>query len=84
MKKLFRNPLVRNLLYVFLGLVLLLLIFDNLIMPWYVSSPETSVPDLIGKQVSEAIDMLKKEGFDAVISDTSYGLDMEVDRKSVV
>lgn len=78
MKKILRNSLLRKLLYILLGFVALILILDNVIMPWYVSSPETSVPDLIGKPVREAIEMLRKEGFDAVISDTSYGLDVEV------
>lgn len=78
MKKLFRNPLVRNFIYVFLGLVLLLVIFDNLIMPWYVSSPETSVPEVIGLPTSEAVDLLEEGGFEVVISDTSYGLQVPV------
>jgi serine/threonine-protein kinase len=74
MKNFLRNPLIRKILYVFLGLVLFLLIFDNLLMPWYVSSAETSVPKVVGLQLSEAINLLEKDGFDIVISDTSYGL----------
>ena len=78
MKKIIRNSLLRKLLYVFLGLVVFLLIIDNLIMPWYVSSPETSVPEVVGQQVSEAVSLLEKDGFDIIISDTSYGLQVPV------
>lgn len=78
MKNILRNSLLRKLLYIFLGLVLFLLIFDNFIMPWYVSSPETSVPEVVGLQVSEAVNLLEKDGFEIVISDTSYGLQVPV------
>jgi serine/threonine-protein kinase len=74
MKNILRNSLLKKLLYIFLGLVLFFLIFDNLIMPWYVSSTETSVPKVVGLQVSEAISLLENDGFEIVISDTSYGL----------
>ena len=78
MKNFLRNSLVRKLLYIFLGLVAFLLILDNIIMPWYVSSPETSVPDVIGRPLSEASELLEKNGFEVVISDTSYGLDVDI------
>lgn len=78
MKKFIRNSLLRKLLYIFLGFVFFLLIFDNLIMPWYVSSSETSVPEVVGLQVSEATSLLENDGFDIVISDTSYGLQVPV------
>lgn len=79
MKKIFRNSLLAKILFSLLGLVILILLFDNLIMPWYVSSPETSVPKVVGLQVSEAINLLEKDGFEPVIRDTSYGLQLPVD-----
>ena len=78
MKKLIRNSLLRKLLYLFLGIILFIVILDNFLMPWYVSSPETSVPEVIGLQTSEAINLLEDKGFDPVISDTSYGLQVPV------
>jgi serine/threonine-protein kinase len=47
-------------------------------MPWYVSSTETSVPKVVGLQVMEAISLLENDGFEIVISDTSYGLQVPV------
>ena len=78
MKKILRNSFVRKFLYIFIGIVVFLIILDNFIMPWYVSSPETSVPEVIGLQISAAIDLLENNGFDVVISDTSYGLQVPV------
>jgi len=78
MKKIVRNSLLRKLLYTFLGLIIFILILDNFIMPWYVSSPETSVPKVIGLQVTEAINVLEDDGFEPFISDTSYGLQIPV------
>jgi serine/threonine-protein kinase len=78
MKKFIRNSFLRKLLYILLGLVVFILILDNFIMPWYVSSPETSVPNVVGLQVSEAAKLLENDGFEIVISDTSYGLDVPV------
>ena len=49
-------------------------------MPWYVSSPETNVPKVVGLQTQEAVDLLEKEGFKPVISDTSYGLKFQLEQ----
>jgi len=78
MKKILRNSLLKKILYSLFGLLLLILLFDNIIMPWYVSSPETSVPQVVGLQVSEAFALLEKDGFKPILSDTSYGLQVPV------
>jgi eukaryotic-like serine/threonine-protein kinase len=78
MKKILRNSLLKKILYILFGLLLLILLFDNIIMPWYVSSPETSVPQVVGLPVSEAFTLLEKDGFKPILSDTSYGLQVPV------
>jgi serine/threonine-protein kinase len=78
MKKLLQNPIFRKILYSLLGFVVLILLLDNLIMPWVVSSPETKVPEVVGMQVSEAVNTLEAKGFEPLISDTSYGLKVPV------
>ena len=78
MKNILQNLLTRKLLYTLLGFVIFILLLDNLIMPWYVSSPETSVPQVVGLQVSDAITLLEKDGFEPILSDTSYGLQVPV------
>jgi eukaryotic-like serine/threonine-protein kinase len=78
MKKILRNSIIRKILYALLGFVILILLLDNLIMPWIVSSPETTVPQVVGLQVSEAVNILEADGFEPLISDTSYGLQVPV------
>jgi len=74
MKKNIRKSLLRKILYILLGLVAFILLLNYVIMPWYVSSPETKVPQVVGLQTQEAINLLQKDGFKPIISDTSYGL----------
>lgn len=74
MKKNIRNSLLRKFLYILSGLVAFILLLNYVIMPWYVSSPETKVPQVVGLQTQEAINLLQKDGFKPIISDTSYGL----------
>jgi serine/threonine-protein kinase len=75
MKNPLRFKLFRKLLYILLGIILLVLVFDNLIMPWYVSSPETNVPKVINMNEIEAVTTLELAGFEAIVSDTSFGLE---------
>jgi len=78
MNNIFQNSLTRKVLFSFLGFVIFILLLDNLIMPWFVSSPETTVPQVVGLQVSEAVNTLEADGFEPLISDTSYGLKVPV------
>lgn len=78
MKNFLQNSLIRKILIIVSGFILFILLLDNLIMPWLVSSPETTVPKVVGLKVSEAIDILEKDGFEPLISDTSYGLQVPV------
>jgi serine/threonine-protein kinase len=78
MKKILRTPLSKKIIYILLGIAAFILLLDNVIMPWYVSSPETTVPKVVGLQELEALDLLEKEGFKPLISDTSYGLQVPV------
>ncbi|MCW8810615.1 MAG: PASTA domain-containing protein [Ignavibacteriaceae bacterium] len=74
MKKNLRKSLLRKILYILIGFIAFIILLNYVIMPWYVSSPETKVPEVVGLQSQEAINLLEKEGFKPLISDTSYGL----------
>lgn len=78
MKNFLRNALIRNTLLVVLGIIVFIILLDNMIMPWYVSSPETNVPKVIGMNIEDAEELLESEGFKPMISDTSYGLNLAV------
>ena len=75
MKNPLRLKLFRKILYILFGLIVIVILLDNLIMPWYVSSPETTVPSVINMKESDAITALEKAGFEVLISDTSFGLE---------
>jgi serine/threonine-protein kinase len=75
MKNPLRLKLFRNILYILFGLIVIVILLDNLLMPWYVSSPETTVPSVINMKDSDAITALEKADFEVVISDTSFGLE---------
>ena len=73
MKNLIEKPFVKKSLITIGAIIVFLLIFNNIIMPWYVSSSEEVVPKVVGLSDSEAIEKLEDAGFEPVISDTSYG-----------
>ena len=73
MKNLLKSVIVRRILYVLTGFILLIIIFNNWIVPWYVYSPETVVPSVIGMKDSAAIELLDNAGFDPLVVDTTYG-----------
>jgi serine/threonine-protein kinase len=75
MKNPLRFKLFRIILYIILGAAGAIILLDNLVMPWYVSSPETTVPTVINMKKNEAIATLKETGFEVVVSDTSFGLE---------
>jgi serine/threonine-protein kinase len=82
MKKYLEKPLVRKILFIFLGIIILLLILDKVILPWYVSEPERAVPNVIGMKEFEAISQLEDEDFEPIISDTTY--DQKFPKGSVI
>jgi eukaryotic-like serine/threonine-protein kinase len=64
--------LVKKILLGIAALAVLVIILDFLILPWYVSSPETNVPVVVGIKVDQAMDMLSNADLDPVVSDTIY------------
>ena len=82
MKKFLQRPLVKKILLYFIGFVVIVLIFDNIIFPWYVSSPEVVVPDVKGLEESKAFSVLENSNLEPIISDTTY--DIRFSRGSIV
>jgi len=50
-----------------------LVLIDKFILPWYVDSPETIVPDVVGMKDKDAIELLQNSGFEPLVIDTTYG-----------
>ncbi|NWF49112.1 MAG: PASTA domain-containing protein [Ignavibacteriaceae bacterium] len=67
MKKYLKKALIA--LTIFL---IILVLLDLIILPWYVSSPEVAVPNVVGKSEEQAISILSHLGFDPKLADTTY------------
>ncbi len=72
MKNYLQKPLVRKILYYCIGLTAFILLLNDVIMPWYVSSPERVVPKVVGLDITEAEKILDGKDLQAVIGDTTY------------
>lgn len=72
MNNLLQNPKVKNLLYILGGLLVFFLLFNYVLMPWFVYSAEVQVPKVVNMQQEAAIKILDEAGLDPVIGDTSY------------
>lgn len=82
MKKLFRNHKIRKIFFFLLGFSIFLFILDFLLLPWYVTSPETTVPKIVGLRETEAVSLLKDSDLDPVVSDTTF--DEKIPKGSVI
>lgn len=58
---------------IFFSFVVLFVVLDKVILPFYVSSEEISIPSVIGKTESEAVNILESKNFEVIIADTTYG-----------
>jgi beta-lactam-binding protein with PASTA domain len=74
MKKFLQRPFVKKILLFIIGCIIILLVFDNIIFPWYVSSSEVVVPNLRGMKESEAFSLLENNKLEPVIADTTYDI----------
>lgn len=72
MKKILQKPVVRKFLWGLFALFALILLLDNVILPWYVSSPKEKVPDVVGKNQDDAVKLLESLDMQPVIGDTTY------------
>jgi beta-lactam-binding protein with PASTA domain len=68
-----KSHFVRRLLYFIAIIIVLFVLIDKLILPWYVDSPETVVPDVVGMKDTDAIELLQNSGFEPMVIDTTYG-----------
>ncbi|MHB2149000.1 PASTA domain-containing protein [Calditrichota bacterium LG25] len=70
--KIFRFKITKFIL-AFFAFVFIVLLFDNLIMPWYVRlGEEFELPDVVTMKIDEAKKNLEEKGFGVVIADSVY------------
>jgi len=76
MKKLLEQPLVRKFLITLGILTAVILIFNFILLPLYVSGSELNVPNVVGMTEDEAFQTLKSAYFNPSIADTSFGVSL--------
>lgn len=74
MKKLLENPFVKKLLFILGILIVIILLFDFILFPLYVSGSEVIVPEVVGMTEEEAFQTLEDADFNPSIADTSFGV----------
>lgn len=67
MRKYFTKGFQKKLLIVIGGLIILLILFNYLLMPWYVSAAEVSVPKVVGLNEQAAKGILEQSDLEPVI-----------------
>lgn len=72
MKKNLQNPVVKKILWILFALIVAIVLFDNIFLPWYVSSPIEKVPDVVGKNETEAVSLLESRDLEPIVGDTTY------------
>lgn len=80
MKNILQKPYIKKILIALGSFIVLILLLDNIILPWYVSSKEVVVPNVIGSYTDEAVTTLEKAGFSPIVSDTSYAENFQKDQ----
>jgi len=72
MKNILKKPFVKKFLLYFSAFIVIVLLLNNVVFPWYVSSPQITVPSVKGLKETEAIKLLKDHDLDPVLGDTTY------------
>ena len=71
--KWYRQSLLYNISILLLIIIILTLLTDKIFMPLYISlGDETEMPDVIEMDLAEAEDLLEKQGFQVLVSDSMY------------
>lgn len=72
MKKFLQKSRNKKILYWLGGIIVFILILDNVLLPWYVSSAEVKVPKVVGLREDEAVRVLKDADLSPIVSDTTF------------
>ncbi|HSP89064.1 MAG TPA: PASTA domain-containing protein [Ignavibacteriaceae bacterium] len=72
MKNFLQKPFVKKILIILAAFIVVILVFDFLIFPWYVSSPEVTVPSVKGLSEEAAIEKLEDANLEPIVGDTTY------------
>jgi eukaryotic-like serine/threonine-protein kinase len=63
---------VKVLIIIIVSFILIVLLMDKVVLPWYVSSPETKVPNVLGLKIEDAVERISNANLEPVVSDTTF------------
>ncbi len=66
------KSVITKLLIALIAFIAFIVLMNDVVMPWYVSSPEKKVPKVLGMKEADAVKLLKDSTLDPIISDTTY------------
>lgn len=72
LKSILNNKVIKKIAIIGVIFVLVLLLLDLLIIPWWVDKAEVEVPKVIGMNQDEAIKQLENTDLNPIISDTAF------------
>lgn len=72
MKKSKKHPFITKTLIFFGAMIVIIILLDKVIIPWYVSEPEEKVPGVVGMKMEQAMNVLRGARLEPIIADTSY------------
>ncbi|MDR3628605.1 MAG: PASTA domain-containing protein [Ignavibacteriaceae bacterium] len=72
MKKFLHKPVIKKTLIGIGIFIVFVILMDNIILPWYVSSSNRQVPSVVGLKADDAIGVLKDANLEPIVSDTTY------------
>lgn len=73
MKKLLKKVIIIPIAVV-LSLIVVTIIIDKIILPWYVSAPENPVPNVVGMQKNDAIKILTDAKLNPILGEPRYDM----------
>jgi serine/threonine-protein kinase len=72
MKNLFQNRFIRVIIYSFVVVFIFVALMNYIVMPWYVSETEVSVPKVQGLKLLDAINLIEDKDLNYVVGDTTF------------
>ena len=73
MKEFLFHSRILRFLYWLIGIVIVIIIMDQFVMPWYVNlGDEIEMPDVVELSINDAQQALQKQGFHVVLADSVY------------
>lgn len=72
LKTFLKNNIIKKVILLSAAVIIFLLLFDFLILPWWVNRAQTKVPNVIGMNEKDALNLLENYDLNPIINDTTF------------